>query len=135
RRSSGGSRSRFVRSVEWREKALRSGGMDGQEAVMSESDVSKHSGVDGGAVGGEVLVDDVGSDRPLRAGAGNKLVGIQRVFREDARWTITQGDSLKLLRALPDAGVDAVITDPPYSSGSQFTATRACQPPSKKYGL
>ncbi len=32
-------------------------------------------------------------------------------------WEVRQGDALALLRDLPDATVDAVITDPPYSSG------------------
>src|SRR5574337_1071851 len=35
-----------------------------------------------------------------------------------------QGDCLDILRALPDASVDAVITDPPYSSGGQFRGDR-----------
>lgn len=34
-----------------------------------------------------------------------------------APWEVRQGDALALLRDLPDGGVDAVITDPPYSSG------------------
>lgn len=33
------------------------------------------------------------------------------------RWTVHQGESLRLLRDMPDASVDALITDPPYSSG------------------
>lgn len=33
------------------------------------------------------------------------------------RWRILQGDSLQLLRDLPDGSVDLVLTDPPYSSG------------------
>jgi site-specific DNA-methyltransferase (adenine-specific) len=36
---------------------------------------------------------------------------------------------------MPDASVDAIITDPPYSSGCQSTAGRMSQLPSKKYGL
>jgi adenine-specific DNA-methyltransferase len=31
-----------------------------------------------------------------------------------ARWHVEQGDALAVLRALPDASVDAVVTDPPY---------------------
>ena len=37
---------------------------------------------------------------------------------------MTRGDSLIELRAMPDASVDAVITDPPYSSGGQFRGDR-----------
>lgn len=37
---------------------------------------------------------------------------------------VRQGESLELLRELPSASVDAVITDPPYSSGGQFRADR-----------
>jgi site-specific DNA-methyltransferase (adenine-specific) len=33
---------------------------------------------------------------------------------QDARSTIYNGDCLEVLRALPDASVDAVVTDPPY---------------------
>jgi site-specific DNA-methyltransferase (adenine-specific) len=34
------------------------------------------------------------------------------------------GDSLALLRSMPDRSVDAVITDPPYSSGGQYRGDR-----------
>jgi site-specific DNA-methyltransferase (adenine-specific) len=37
---------------------------------------------------------------------------------------VIEGEALALLRALPDASVDAVITDPPYSSGGQFRGDR-----------
>lgn len=43
-----------------------------------------------------------------------------------------QGDCLKLLPKLPDESVDAVITDPPYSSGGLSSSARAAMP-SKKY--
>lgn len=32
-------------------------------------------------------------------------------------WRVEQGDCLELLRGLPNASVDAVVTDPPYCSG------------------
>jgi len=35
-----------------------------------------------------------------------------------------RGDALAVLRDLPDASVDAVITDPPYSSGGAFRGDR-----------
>ncbi|MBU2704019.1 DNA modification methylase [Sporomusaceae bacterium BoRhaA] len=35
---------------------------------------------------------------------------------------IIQGDSLEILRQLPSNSVDAVITDPPYSSGGRTIA-------------
>lgn len=38
---------------------------------------------------------------------------------QDQRWYLNRGDSLAWLRSLPDACVDAVITDPPYSSGGR----------------
>ena len=38
--------------------------------------------------------------------------------------TIVQGDSLRLLKTLKANSVDAVITDPPYSSGGQFHGDR-----------
>jgi site-specific DNA-methyltransferase (adenine-specific) len=43
-----------------------------------------------------------------------------------------QGEALAFLRTLPDASVDAIITDPPYSSGGLHMAQRQ-QSPVKKY--
>jgi site-specific DNA-methyltransferase (adenine-specific) len=41
------------------------------------------------------------------------------------------GDALAVLATLPAASVDAVITDPPYSSGGQFRGDRAADPTQK----
>lgn len=49
--------------------------------------------------------------------------------------TIFRGDSLRILRDMPDESVDAVVTDPPYSSGGTFRSDRATQPASSKYVL
>lgn len=38
---------------------------------------------------------------------------ITRVLDGQSSWTVEQGDSLELLRLLPDESVDAVVTDPP----------------------
>lgn len=46
--------------------------------------------------------------------------------------TLWHGEALSLLRELPDASVDAVITDPPYSSGGAMRGDRQ-QPADKKY--
>lgn len=43
---------------------------------------------------------------------------------EASAYEILQGDALALLRGLPDASVDAVITDPPYSSGGMVRGDR-----------
>jgi site-specific DNA-methyltransferase (adenine-specific) len=40
------------------------------------------------------------------------------------RATVYQGDALAVLAGLPAGSVDAVITDPPYSSGGQFRGDR-----------
>jgi site-specific DNA-methyltransferase (adenine-specific) len=40
------------------------------------------------------------------------------------RATLYGGDALAVLASLPDASVDAVITDPPYSSGGKFRGDR-----------
>lgn len=45
---------------------------------------------------------------------------------------IIHGDSLEILKSLPDESVDAVITDPPYSSGGMTHAERA-KDPAEKY--
>lgn len=44
---------------------------------------------------------------------------------------IVHGEALQWLRSLPDACADAVITDPPYSSGGMFRGDRARAPSSK----
>ena len=38
--------------------------------------------------------------------------------------TLYHGDALAVLARMPDASVDAVITDPPYSSGGQYRGDR-----------
>jgi site-specific DNA-methyltransferase (adenine-specific) len=45
---------------------------------------------------------------------------------------VIHGDCLDVLRGMADASVDAVITDPPYSSGGQFRGDRMAKP-SLKY--
>jgi site-specific DNA-methyltransferase (adenine-specific) len=52
--------------------------------------------------------------------------------RSGAGWRVIRGDSLLVLRDLPAEPVDAVITDPPYSSGGQFRGDRQA-PSSEKY--
>ncbi|MDO5068401.1 MAG: site-specific DNA-methyltransferase [Propionibacteriaceae bacterium] len=47
-------------------------------------------------------------------------------------WTLLHGDALKHLAQLPDRSVDAVITDPPYSSGGATQAERK-RPVKEKY--
>lgn len=41
------------------------------------------------------------------------------------------GDALAVLRELPDASVDAVLTDPPYSSGGLHAGARRADPAAK----
>lgn len=48
-------------------------------------------------------------------GARPPVAGAGRAVETDAVYCM---DALELLRALPDGSVDAVITDPPYSSGA-----------------
>ena len=52
-------------------------------------------------------------------------MGEVKPYYADDRATLYGGDSLSLLAALPDASVDAVITDPPYSSGGMVRGDRA----------
>lgn len=52
---------------------------------------------------------------------------------DDDRMRLYRGDALAVLRQLPDECVDAVITDPPYSSGGQYRADRAGQTSGAKY--
>ncbi len=45
--------------------------------------------------------------------------------------TIIQGDALTVLRELPGESVDAVVTDPPYSSGGMTLTARQADPATK----
>jgi len=46
---------------------------------------------------------------------------------------IVHGDLMRLLLTLPDDSVDAVVTDPPYSSGGMFRGDRTNQSGREKY--
>lgn len=48
-----------------------------------------------------------------------------------ARWCVVEGDCLGVLASLPDGCIDAVVTDPPYSSGGAFRGDRAKSTDSK----
>lgn len=43
---------------------------------------------------------------------------------DDQRAAIYQGDALAVLQSLPDSSVDALVTDPPYSSGGMMRSDR-----------
>ena len=45
-------------------------------------------------------------------------------YYQDERATLYCGDSLKVLASLPDSSVDALIADPPYSSGGMMRGDR-----------
>lgn len=45
-------------------------------------------------------------------------------YFSDGQVALYGGNALAVLASLPDASVDAVITDPPYSSGGQFRSDR-----------
>lgn len=45
-------------------------------------------------------------------------------YHADEHATLYRGDALAVLRELPTGSVDAVITDPPYSSGGMFRSDR-----------
>lgn len=49
-------------------------------------------------------------------------------------WTLHHGDALAVLRDLPTASVDALITDPPYSSGGMVRGDRMGSQASKYVG-
>lgn len=50
-----------------------------------------------------------------------------------SEWEVIEGDALTVLPSLPDASVDAVITDPPYSSGGMMRTDRVHQSTTAKY--
>ena len=55
-------------------------------------------------------------------------------YYEDEHVTIYHGEALDILRQLPDAVVDVVLTDPPYSSGGMFRSDRQGDPSVKYRG-
>jgi site-specific DNA-methyltransferase (adenine-specific) len=54
-------------------------------------------------------------------------------YYADEAVTLYHGDALAVLREVPDASVDAVITDPPYSSGGLMRGDRAVAGGHRKY--
>lgn len=54
-----------------------------------------------------------------------------RIFASGAGWTLYQGDSLRVLDTLEPGTIDAVITDPPYSSGGFTRGDRTASTTSK----
>ena len=52
-------------------------------------------------------------------------------FFEDPALTLYQGDALAVLQSFPPHCVDAVITDPPYSSGGLMLSARQADPAAK----
>jgi site-specific DNA-methyltransferase (adenine-specific) len=56
------------------------------------------------------------------------------VLAGTARWCVVEGDCLAVLASLPDGCIDAVVTDPPYSSGGAFRSDRAKSTDSKYTG-
>lgn len=56
--------------------------------------------------------------------------GLKKVI-DSPEATIYQGDALRVLRALPDCSVDAVLTDPPYSSGGVHLSAKLADPGAK----
>lgn len=56
--------------------------------------------------------------------AGGGRVALPDPYYATATATVYQADALAVLRELPSGSVDALITDPPYSSGGQFRSDR-----------
>lgn len=54
-----------------------------------------------------------------------------RTYHEQPGATLYQGDALDLLREFPAESCDALVTDPPYSSGAFVRADKAIDPRSK----
>lgn len=46
-------------------------------------------------------------------------------------YTLHHGDALSVLRSIPSDSIDAIVTDPPYSSGGAFRSDRAASTSSK----
>ena len=50
----------------------------------------------------------------------------------DEKWSLHRGEAWEWLRSLPSSSADALVTDPPYSSGG-FTRGDRMADPSAKY--
>ena len=71
---------------------------------------------------------------PSADGVGSELGRPAPIVGAGGRWVLHYGDALAVLRSMPDASVDAVITNPPYSSGG-FTRGDRSLPPAMKYTM
>lgn len=49
---------------------------------------------------------------------------VHEVLSGAARWCVLEGEALVVMHEMPAASVDAIITDPPYSSGGAFRSDR-----------
>lgn len=58
---------------------------------------------------------------------------IAAVLEGRREWALVQGDSLQNLPRFPDVCADAIITDPPYSSGGMYRADRVGFTTDEKY--
>ena len=63
--------------------------------------------------------------QPHVARSGCPVTGWKEVLDGAARWSIEQGNALAALSEMPSGCVDAVIADPPYSSGGMYRGDRA----------
>lgn len=59
---------------------------------------------------------------------------IQDVLDGRARWCVVEGDCLQVLSTLPNRCIDAIITDPPYSSGGLMRGDRTASTDTKYTG-
>lgn len=53
------------------------------------------------------------------------MATIEDVLEGRSRWCVVQRDALAVLAEMPDGSIDALITDPPYSSGGLYRADRS----------
>lgn len=78
--------------------------------------------------------DDGPDDGPeLEEGTAPAAVPTIPPFYADELCTVYMGEACAVLRQLPSASVDVVITDPPYSSGGMMRGDRAGQNCKTKY--
>jgi site-specific DNA-methyltransferase (adenine-specific) len=52
-------------------------------------------------------------------------ISVKEVIEKHRRWTIVNGDSLAILSTIPTGTFDAVVADPPYSSGGAFRTDKS----------
>lgn len=76
------------------------------------------------------MTDQAAADRALLQAIED--ASLAQVLGRERAWCVLQGDCLEIMRTLPDASIDHVVTDPPYEQ-TAHTNSRRTSRGGKKY--